>query len=121
MAVRSIEYDHSEGSIKYNSVQIHLMIGNREVKVFDTGDFVKDWFNSVKFVLTGGIGEYPVLSDSSSVNHFIMDGASSLYDSAWLVLGDEAELVYKYTEEGFELFVEGGTKPTWEELKQICK
>ena len=118
MSIRTINYIESNPQT-YKSVKIWVNKDNEFV--FDSGDFVKDWFNSLKFVLTGGLGEYPRLSDSSSVNHFIMDGGSGLYDSAWLVIDEtSAELVYDYTDEGYEVFVTKGTKPTWKELKESC-
>lgn len=95
---------------------------------------------------------------SSSIDHFIMDGAP--YDSAYLHM-ENGNLVLKYIEEinetelkiflkekyktkkqrdeaeeiirlnkmyserdiigGLEFFVPTGTRPTWEELKEMCK
>jgi len=119
MAVRTIEYNDVDIST-YESVEI--FDDNDQTHTFNTGNFVKDWFDSTKFVLTGGLGEYPMLAHSSSVDHFIMDGGSRLYDSAWLLIDEkQAELTYDYTEDGYELFVLKGTKPTWKELKEICK
>ncbi len=122
MAVRGIQYTQKKsGKIKdYQSVTIRHYNGKE--LVFNTGDFVKDWFNALKFVLTGGLGEYPTLSDSSTVNHFIMDGAK--FDSMYLHFVDDVPVLrkeYDYENPGYELFVEKGTTPTWEELKEICK
>jgi hypothetical protein len=118
MSVRTIRYDEPNVST-YTSVDI---IDGKNKHVFNTGDFIKDWFDSTKFALTGGLGEHPMLMHSSSVDHFIMDGGKNKYDSAWLLIDkDGAELTYDYTDEGFELFVPKGTKPTWKELKEICQ
>lgn len=63
----------------------------------------------------------PNLSHSSTVNHFIMDGA--LFDSAYLHIDNEgnSRLEYQYDEDGWEFFVKEGTKPTWDDLKNYCK
>lgn len=103
----------------YKNVYLHLS-SDKEL-IFETGNFVKDWFFAKKKFLE--VHEEEVhLSASSSVDHFIMDGAP--YDSAYLVFkdgNDLGELVYDYDEKGWEMFVEKGTKPTWEELKKYCK
>lgn len=116
-------------TVKYNDIDVStyeaVVINDRdsgEEHIFNTGNFVKDWFDALKFVLTGGLGEYPILSNSSSVDHFIMDGGGDLYDSAYLEITESsAELKYEYDEDCFEVFVQTGTKPTWKELKEICK
>lgn len=119
MAVISINY--SEGSKKkdlgYKSVEIGYD-NLKKRKIFKSGDFVKDWYDCVKFVITklGDSGEH--IMHSSTVDHFIMDGAK--FDGAWLKTTDTtAELVYKY-HEGIEFFVKQGTKPTWLELRKLC-
>lgn len=117
MAVISIQYQ--EGSKKknlgYKSVEIGFD-GLRKRKTFKSGDFVKDWYDCIKFMITE-IPDEPV-SHSSTVDHFIMDGAK--FDSAWLKVDDEsAKLVYKYRP-GIELFVPKGKQPTWSELREMC-
>lgn len=119
MAVIGINYD--EGSEKkglgYKSV--YLYTHNHGELVFDTGDFVKDWYNAKKKYIDISDEEHHFLH-SSSVNHFIMDGAE--FDSAWLVVNDGTpNLKYEFNEEGWEMFVNKGTQPTWEELKQYVK
>ena len=60
----------------------------------------------------------PYLCNSSSVDHFIMDGAP--YDSAYLMFKEgKPYLSYDYDENGWEMFVPTGTEPTWEELKNV--
>lgn len=105
----------------YKHVYLHL--SNDKELIFDTGDFVKDWFNAKKKFLDV-LEEEVHLSASSSVDHFIMDGAP--YDSAYLVFKDEndtGELSYNSEDydKGWEMFVHKGTTPTWVELKQYCK
>jgi len=131
MAVIGIDYDGgdligddndelaSRTPIKYKHVYLHLC-SDKEF-LFESGDFVKDWFNAKKKFLDV-YDEEMHLSSSSSVDHFIMDGAP--YDSAYLVFQDKndiGELTYEFDKEGWEMFVPKGTKPTWVELKKFCK
>jgi hypothetical protein len=126
--------NYSEGNKKnlgYKSVEIHF--GKDEKKFFDTGNFVKDWWDRTKFIIQELLEDGDVFVHSSSVDHFIMDGAP--YDSAYLHVVDEKPVLkyvdmtdpdYLFTqadifEKGTEMFVPEGTKPTWEELKEICK
>ena len=120
MAVVSIEYnDGNKKDLGYKSVDVSYN-GGKLKKKFNSGDFVKDWYDCIKLILTKIHGKEHI-SNSSSVDHFIMDGAK--FDSAYLkVVKGKAELVYddKAHEEGIELFVVEDTKPTWEELKELC-
>lgn len=112
--------------LKYESVYIHYQGGE---KIFDSGNFIKDWFDANKFFQLELMDKEPYLSGSSSCDHFIMDGAN--FDSAYLHIVDEKP-VLKYLDNnvdflqqseiyknGWEFFVPEGTKPTWEELKEI--
>lgn len=126
-----IDLDPSDPNyLKYESVYIHYEGGE---KVFDSGDFIKDWFDAKGFYARGLMDKEPYLSCSSTCNHFHMDGAD--FDSAYLHIVDD-EPVLKYIdmsdpnylftqrdvyEEGWEFFVKVGTQPTWEELKEQCK
>lgn len=120
-----------EKPIIYESVRLHYMMTQDKELVFSSGDFVKDWFDAMKDIFTNENGD-PCLSHSSSVNHFIMDGAK--YDSAYLHMEGETA-VLKYVdhsdpnylwsqrdvyEKGSEFFVAEGTQPTWDELKKLC-
>ena len=119
MAVYSIEYDEPDVST-YKHVKISY--GENQKKIFDSGDFVKDWYNLIKFIVLN-LEEYPIVG-SSSVDHFFMDGANDLYDVAYLVPdeNDETKLVYERKGEDFiELYVPKGMQPTWEELKILCQ
>lgn len=125
-----VEIDPSDPRyLKYESVYIHYQGGE---KVFDSGNFIKDWY-AAKFFFATQLMDKELLSGSSSCNHFHMDGAN--FDSAYLHMGKD-EAVLKYVdksdeywfvnqrdiyENGWEFFVEKGTTPTWSELKEYCK
>lgn len=118
------------GGLKYKSVYVHYEGGE---KVFDSGNFIKDWFDAKGFYARGLMDKEPYLSGSSTCDHFHMDGAD--FDSAYLhIVDDKPVLKYVNTEnpnwfmtqrdvyeKGWEFFVEPGTQPTWEELKEMCK
>jgi len=114
MAVKRIRYEEGTDT-GYECVE--LCYGENEVKKFDSGDFVKDWYDCMKHIILGDLNE-PIMN-SSSVDHFIMDGAP--YDSAYLIPDDEnTQLFYEYSDKRLEFFVPRGTKPTWSELKEMC-
>ncbi len=135
MAVIGINYDGGnrydendelvEAPVNYESVYLHYDGGE---KIFNSGNFVKDWYDAKKFYLNE-LSETEYLSGSSTCDHFIMDGAK--FDSAYLHVIDEVP-VLKYLDredpkwylskdaDGWEFFVEEGTKPTWEELRAFC-
>lgn len=131
------EHDYDEnneriettGGLIYESVYLHHQ-GRQEI--FNSGNFIKDWYDAKEF-FARNLVETEHLSGSSTCDHFFMDGAK--FDSAYLHMnGDNAELKYiDYTDElwyinqreidenGWEFFVIEGTKPTWAELKEMCK
>jgi hypothetical protein len=120
MAVVSVEYDDvADNEFVYEGVS--LSYGNIERARFHTGIFVKDWYDCMKFIITGSLEE--IVSHSSSVDHYMMD-THSVYDSAYLHITKDGTPVLKYEyshdKPGIEFFVEHGTKPTWEELRKIC-
>jgi hypothetical protein len=117
------------GGLKYESVYVHYQDGE---KVFDSGNFIKDWFDAKRFFSQELMDKEPYLSGSSTCEHFHMDGAD--FHSAYLQIVDDKP-VLKYVdredpnwfitqrdvfEGGWEFFVEPGTRPTWEELKKYC-
>ena len=120
MAFVSIDYDEPNQK-KYRSVDVSSRKDGKTVK-FDSGNFVKDWWDAMKYLIIDLDWEYPT-SFSSSVNHFIMDGDN--YDSMYLVDDETApkgsELQSEYTEKGIEFFVPKGTKLTWLELTEYVK
>ncbi len=158
MAVVSINYSEvNKKDLKYKSVQISYDRLKKKKK-FSSGNFIKDWYDKNKFLSDTEIWNTEPVLHSSSVNHFIMDGAP--YDSAYLHRENDV-FILKYTEEineeelrvflkekyktkkerekaksrillnkiylekditnGLEFFVPTGTRPTWEELKEMCK
>lgn len=114
-----------EDEPKYETVYLHTQKGKF---VFNSGNFVKDWFDAKKKYLQEFSNDEH-LSASSSCDHFIMDGAK--FDSAYLHMDGETPIL-KYVDrddkywflsnivDGWEMFVPQGTQPTWEELKQMC-
>lgn len=136
MAFISINYDEgNKENLGYEAVEISY--GNNEKKIFNSGDFVKDWFDMRKLMILDLSKTEPYFTHSSSVDHFIMDGAP--YDSAYLHFTENSAIL-KYInrkkenldidemianseiyENGIEFFVEEGTTPTWEELKERFK
>lgn len=139
MALIGINYDGGntydedgnviENEIIYEGVTLNVFNQNH---LFKSGNFVKDWYDAKKMYLEFSLWD-PRFSISSSVNHFIMDGAP--YSSAYLhiennVLSlkytDESDDSYIFTqndifENGWEMFVPLGTQPTYEEYLEIVK
>lgn len=130
MAFINIKYNDGDGST-YKAVEISHGEELKKKKVFKSGNFVKDWYDAMKFVIFKA--KESRCSMSSSVNHFIIDGAP--YESAYLIeiekdkwdlrYVDETDPLYLITqrdiyEKGIEFFVNTGTKPTWTELKELC-
>jgi hypothetical protein len=130
MAFIRINYnDGNQENLGYESVELHY--GKDLVKCFSSKNFIKDWWDIHKFMILE-LSDKLYFTKSSSVDHFIMDGAP--YDSAFLHVIDGKSVLkyidyrdedYLYSQqdiyEGIEFFVPQGTKPTWEELEEICK
>lgn len=132
MAVISIEYDEgsSRADLNYKSVGVSGYSESSKRK-FDSGDFINDWYNAIKYALHE-LGNEP-LCHSSSVDHFIMDGAK--FESAYLHTDkvETGELLYfdrsnpnwwmdsYIDEQGIEMFVPAGERWTWAQLKEYCK
>lgn len=122
MAVISIEYDEgNKDNLGYKSVEICYGDNLKEKKIFNTGDFVKDWYDMRKYMIQTLLDSEQFFISSSSVDHFIMDDAP--YDSAYLKTNDDGTpyFSYVYDEESIEFFVPKSTQPTFNELKEICK
>ena len=123
MAIRGITYEEPLPDT-YKNVDISYdKIGEPSVRIFNTGNFVKDWYDLVKWIIFAELQE--PLCNSSSVDHFIMDGAP--YDSAVLKFKSDDTPYLDYAHDyllggdnGIEFFVEKNTEPTWEELKKLC-
>ena len=118
MSVTHINYiDQGRGNPPiYQSVDISY--SDHKKKFFKSGDFVKDWYDHVRFIIMelSQSGEY--FMNSSTVDHFIMDGAP--YISAYMIFdNNKCELKYgnQYFDKGIELFVHKGTRPSWRTIK----
>lgn len=137
MAVLGIDYDGGgriydditnkpiglESPIVYKTVYLHTQEGKF---VFDTGDFIFDWYEANKKFYQEIYEKEAILSYSSSVDHFIFDGAP--YGSAYFHVED-GENILKYVDytdkdwvftqqhiiNGMELFVDENTQPTFNE------
>lgn len=148
MAFISISYDEGSNKPDLGYKSVNVCYGDNKKKIFDSGDFVKDWYYMRKFLITEISNIESYFSYSSSVDHFIMDSAK--FDSAYLIVNDDiTELKYpsnipviKNTknntkeeqqkflqylvedndidENGIEFFVPENTKPTWAELRKMC-
>lgn len=126
MAVFEINYDEgNKKDLKYESVDIFYGSLTKK-KVFNSGNFVKDWYDLVRFIILE-LGDTELhYTGSSSVDHFFMDGADELYDEAYLidaVVNGETKSVlsYKYNDDALKFYAPKGTQPTWAELKEMCK
>lgn len=116
MAVTGINYTEPDPTT-YKSVYIHY--GEGKEKIFNTGDFVKDWYDHTRYIIMTLSKKEAYFSGSSSIDHFIMDGAP--YRSAWLIFDDTgARLSYnnKDFNHNIELFVHKGERPSWKTLKR---
>ena len=127
MAVYGINYDEgNKQDLGYKSVHVSYD-GLNKRNVFDSGNFVKDYFNLVKFILNELSETESHFVGSSSVDHFFMDGADKLYDEAYLEADENGKAVlrYEFTDwngwNAIRIYVPKSTKPTWEELKEMCK
>lgn len=116
MSFTTINYNEGSKNINYKSVEVYYGEDLKEKIFFNSGNFVKDWYDRVKFVVMQ-INDEEFHTCSSSIDHFIMDGAP--YDRAWL---NGVELVYEgYSiRDSIQFFVPEGTKPTWQELREMC-
>ena len=130
MATISIKYHKSADDIIYDGISIRTLGG---IKEYATGDLVKDWIVAHRDYYENIKKNDSGLSYSSSVDHFIMDGAK--YDSAYLHYDessdsnelrylDESVPDYLHSQQhiyrnGIEIFVDEGTTPTWVELKRM--
>ena len=117
MAVISVNYNEG-GDLKYLETSIYH---NGESIDYDSGDFVKDWYDALKFILCGGLYEEYHIAFSPSVLNFISD--TGLYDTLYLRSidseGNSWELIDTYDELAFQFFVPKGKRYTWKQFKQL--
>ena len=125
MSVIRINYTGYKETLKYLNVECDDVI-------YNSGDFVVDWFNLYTDYIVNN--KFSYLSGSSSIDHFIMDGAP--FDVAYLYridkVNDTWELMYinddmdlllqnDIINKGIEFFVPENNHMTWQELKLYCK
>lgn len=123
-------YDEESGEVISNDfVYESVTISTKKEKfIFNSGNFVKDWFDAKKKYMDELQDTEHYLSASSDINHIQSDSGNK-FDSAYLhVVDDKPILLYTDANksdyvwmEGWEFFVPAGTKPTYEELKEMCK
>lgn len=124
MAVVSINY--KEGNPEsYQSIDISYDYLQKR-KIFDSGNFIVDWYDHQKWIaeeMDGELKNEHSFSNSSSVDHFIMDGAN--VESRYLKIGEDENPYltkeYDWYDPGTELFIPEGEKWTWEQLKEYVK
>jgi hypothetical protein len=124
MAVISINYTEPNPE-SYESVSISYLGEKSSQKIFNSGNFIKDWYNLNKWIAEEADGELKNeshFSNSSSIDHFIMDGANVI--SRYLKIKDGKPLLekeYDFMDEGTEMFIPEGEDWTWEQLKEYVK
>lgn len=132
MAVTYIDYDESSDTPHKTYEGVRVRYSGDKVKKFNSGDFVKDWYYANRFIIKELLDKETHFSHSSSVDHFLFDTRlhrddnilESRYDECFLrVIDEQPKLCYtdEYYEEGVLFYyVDKGTAPTWEELKERC-
>lgn len=126
MAVISINYDEGNNNdLGYKSLEISYA-NLSEKKIFDSGNFIKDWYDLNKFIILKLSGTEYFFSMSSSIDQFFTDGANDLYDIAYLYNNEFiSELLYNIdyidADKYIKFYVHKGTTPTWGELKKMCE
>jgi len=71
MSVVGISYtEGNKKDLQYKSVSISYKMSSKE-KIFDSGNFIKDWYDCIKFMIVNKIMYSEPFCHSSSVNHFI--------------------------------------------------
>ena len=127
MSITHINYTLKKKKIFYKNVSV-VYNNLQNKKSFDSGSFVKDWYDSRKFLIKEIPGD-EFHCNSSDVDQFFRDGA--LFDSAYLKIINSRKFELKYVDrsnqnwfmnpdlKGIEFFVQENTKPTWSELRKI--
>lgn len=122
----SVRYGIYGGDIMYLSIPIftgkdsNKAYDKHVIESFDSGDFIRDWYNAVQYVAKYMIGYEMKYSDG--IKDFI--NLSDLYEEAylknvnkqWLLSHDKPN----DSERSFQLYVNKGECPSWEEFKNYC-
>jgi len=121
MAVIGITYNEPNPET-YKHVSIHYGGGD---EIFDSGNFIKDWYAHNKWIakeIDDKLKDEHGFSNSSSVDHFIMDGASVISKYLKYDEDDNPYLTkdYDWYDPGTEVFIPKDEDWTWEEYKQYC-
>lgn len=121
MAVYGINYNEGgKPDLAYEGIYLWETYPEKKETLFNSGDFVKDWYYLTKHVINNTHEDERVMG-SSSVDHFFMDGADELYDEAYLHDdGNGYDLHYDTLTNRIRFYVPKGTKPTWNELRELC-
>lgn len=121
MAWLTINYDDGDANSYRN---IELTFEDNTEKIFNTGDFVQDWYDYKKYIIFSDIEER--IGYSSSVDHFIMD--SKKYKSKYLhkMSTDENgkevwDLLDDWNEGRTEFFLKVDENLNWKQLKSRCE
>lgn len=124
MAVVSINYQEGNPE-NYKSVEVsynHVT----ERAFFASGNFIVDWYNMNKWLaneIDGELRNEHAFSNSSSVDHFVMDGAP--VESRYLKIDEDGNPYltkeYDWHDTGTEIFIPAGQDWTWEQLKQYIE
>jgi len=121
MAIIAIKYDEITQE-SYKGIKISYGEHMEFNKLFNSGDFVKDWYFLNKFIIDNLLENEYHISYSSSVDHFLSCG--NKYESVHLVhiKGNKWEFVkmkdLKPSQGGLEFFIENGSDITWEKMKK---
>lgn len=123
MAVITVNYKEPNPET-YESVEISYDDLEKR-KVFSSGNFIKDWYNLNKWVaqeMAGELSNEIHFSNSSSLDHFITDGANVVSRYLKMKGGKpQLEKEYDFMDEGIELFIPSGEDWTWEQLKNYIE
>lgn len=125
-ATLSVKYGLYGGDIMYKSIYIftgkdsNKSYDKHTIESFESGDFIKDWYNAIRFIAKF-LCDYDI-NYSTGIQDFI--GLCDLYDKAyllnsggmWQLTKDKPE-----TDKYFQLYIEKGQCPEWEEFKNYCK
>jgi len=91
-----------------------------EDKIFYTGDFLKDWYFCQKYLVQIKSKSEGSLSYSSTVNHFVTDGAP--YQSRYLSIVDGKGFLNEESNgEQMRFFVPNDQDFTWGVLQAYCE
>lgn len=122
MAFVQIIYDEDDIN-SYEGIKVSSLNGYEfEEKIFDDGDFVKDWYYLVKFSIFDD--NKNLFMFSSNYDHFLHDGGAKNFKVKYLDLdGDSPSLVEEeeYKDDIFEAwYFYLPEDMTWDELRKYC-